>query len=41
MTSADELRRVLRAAADYRSADENVSGEERQAIRHLITEEGV
>ena len=24
MTSADELRRVLRAAADYRSADENV-----------------
>jgi aminoglycoside phosphotransferase (APT) family kinase protein len=37
----NELRRVLRAAAEYRSADENVSAEERQAIRNLIAEEGV
>ena len=37
----NELRRVLRAAADYRSADDNVSGEERLAIRDLIAEEGV
>src|SRR5438067_1584568 len=29
------------AAADYRSADDNVSGEERLAIRDLIAEEGV
>jgi aminoglycoside phosphotransferase (APT) family kinase protein len=35
------LRRVLRAAADYRSADENVTDDERRAIRELVAEEGV
>jgi aminoglycoside phosphotransferase (APT) family kinase protein len=37
----DELLRVLRAAADYRSADANVTDEERQAIRKLVAEQGV
>lgn len=37
----DELRRVLRAAADYRIADENVTEDERRAIRELVAEEGV
>jgi len=36
-----ELRSVLRAAADYRSADENVTEDERRAIRELVAEEGV
>ena len=36
-----ELRRVLRAAAEYRLADENVTDEERRSIRELAAEEGV
>jgi tRNA A-37 threonylcarbamoyl transferase component Bud32 len=34
-----ELRRGLRAAADYRIADANVTDEEREAIRQLVAEE--
>jgi aminoglycoside phosphotransferase (APT) family kinase protein len=37
----DELRGALRAAADYRLTDENVTDEERQAIRELVAVEGV
>ena len=37
----DELRRALRAAADHRLADANVTHEERRAIRRLVVEEGV
>jgi aminoglycoside phosphotransferase (APT) family kinase protein len=37
----DELRRVLPSAAEYRSADDNVSRGERQAIRNLIADESV
>ncbi len=37
----DELRGALRAAAEFRSADENVTDEERQAIRELLAAEGV
>jgi aminoglycoside phosphotransferase (APT) family kinase protein len=37
----NELRRVLRAAAEYRSVDENVLDDERRAIRDLVAEEGV
>jgi|SRR5579884_13349 len=36
-----ELRRVLRAAAEYRLADENVTADERRAIRALVLAEGV
>lgn len=35
----DELSRVLRAAAEYRLADANVTAEERQAIRELVAAE--
>lgn len=35
----DELRSVLRAAAAYRSADRNVTDEERRAIDALVAEE--
>ncbi len=37
----NELRSVLRAAAEYRFVDENVLDDERQAIRDLVAEEGV
>lgn len=37
----DELRHVLRAAAEYRLVDENVSNDERRAIRDLVAREGV
>jgi aminoglycoside phosphotransferase (APT) family kinase protein len=37
----DELRRELRAAAEYRLADRNVRDEERRAVRELVAEEGV
>ncbi|HEU5476948.1 MAG TPA: phosphotransferase [Gaiellaceae bacterium] len=37
----DELRRVLRAVADYRLADVNVLDDERRAIRELVAEEAV
>jgi aminoglycoside phosphotransferase (APT) family kinase protein len=37
----DDLRVVLRAAAQYRLADENVSRAEQQAIQQLVAEEGV
>lgn len=37
----DELRLALRAAAEYRLADENVTEEERNAIRELMCREGV
>jgi aminoglycoside phosphotransferase (APT) family kinase protein len=37
----DELRGALRAAAEYRLADENVTDDERRAIRELLVEEGV
>jgi len=37
----DELRRELRAAAEYRLADRNVRDEERRAVRKLVAEEGV
>jgi aminoglycoside phosphotransferase (APT) family kinase protein len=37
----DELRQVLRAAADYRSTDANLVEEERRAIRELVAAEGV
>jgi hypothetical protein len=37
----DGLLGVLRAAADYRLADANVTDEEREAIRKLVAEEGV
>jgi aminoglycoside phosphotransferase (APT) family kinase protein len=37
----DELRRVLRAAAEYRLDDENVVDDERRAIRALVAQEGV
>ncbi|HEY7420869.1 MAG TPA: phosphotransferase [Gaiellaceae bacterium] len=37
----DELRRALRAAADYRIADVNVTEGERRAIRQLVADEGV
>jgi aminoglycoside phosphotransferase (APT) family kinase protein len=36
-----ELRRELRAAAEYRLADRNVRDEERRAVRELVAEEGV
>lgn len=36
----DELRRVLRSAAEYRLADANVTAAERRAIRRLVAEEG-
>jgi aminoglycoside phosphotransferase (APT) family kinase protein len=36
-----ELRHELRAAAEYRLADPNVTEEEQQAIRELVAEEGV
>jgi aminoglycoside phosphotransferase (APT) family kinase protein len=36
-----QLLDVLRAAAEYRLADANVTDEERQAIRKLVAEEGV
>jgi aminoglycoside phosphotransferase (APT) family kinase protein len=36
-----ELLRVLREAAEYRTADRNVSDEERLAIRELLADEGV
>jgi phosphotransferase family enzyme len=35
----DELRRVLRAAGEYRVADPNVTDEERQAVRQLLLDE--
>jgi tRNA A-37 threonylcarbamoyl transferase component Bud32 len=37
----DEVRRALRAAAEYRLADRNVRDEERRAVRRLVAEEGV
>jgi aminoglycoside phosphotransferase (APT) family kinase protein len=37
----DELRRELRAAAEYRLADRNVRDEERRAVQELVAEEGV
>jgi aminoglycoside phosphotransferase (APT) family kinase protein len=37
----DRLRHALPAAAEYRLADENVSDEERHAIRRLVAAEGV
>lgn len=37
----NDLRSVLRAAADYRLADENLTQDERRAIRELATNEGV
>jgi aminoglycoside phosphotransferase (APT) family kinase protein len=37
----DDLRRVLRAAAEYRRADVNVIETERQAIQELVAEECV
>lgn len=37
----DDLRAVLRAAAEYRLVDENVSGDERRAIQDLVAEHGV
>jgi aminoglycoside phosphotransferase (APT) family kinase protein len=37
----DDLRAVLRAAAQYRLADENVSKAEKHAIQQLVTEESV
>ena len=37
----EELRLVLRAAAEYRLADVNVLEEERRAIRELVAQEGV
>jgi aminoglycoside phosphotransferase (APT) family kinase protein len=37
----DDLRRELRAAAEYRLADRNVSGDERRAVRELVAAEGV
>lgn len=37
----NDLLAALRAAAEYRLADENVSKDERRAIRELITKEGV
>jgi aminoglycoside phosphotransferase (APT) family kinase protein len=37
----EELRNALRSAADYRSADENVTEEERRAVRQLVAGEGV
>lgn len=37
----DELRRELRAAAEYRSADRNLRDEERRAVRELVVAEGV
>jgi aminoglycoside phosphotransferase (APT) family kinase protein len=36
-----ELRAALRAAAEYRLADANVTDEERQAVRELMAREGV
>jgi aminoglycoside phosphotransferase (APT) family kinase protein len=36
-----DLRRVLRAAAEYRLADRNVLDDERRAIRELVAEQGV
>jgi aminoglycoside phosphotransferase (APT) family kinase protein len=36
-----ELRRALGRAADYRLADENVTEDERKAIRSLVASEGV
>jgi aminoglycoside phosphotransferase (APT) family kinase protein len=36
-----EVRGTLRAAAEYRLADENVTDEERRAIRELMAREGV
>ncbi|HEY3550779.1 MAG TPA: phosphotransferase [Gaiellaceae bacterium] len=37
----DDLRRVLRAAAQYRLVDQNVTDDERRAIRELAAREGV
>jgi aminoglycoside phosphotransferase (APT) family kinase protein len=37
----DELRRVLRAAAEYRLADRNVTDDERRTVRELVAQEGV
>jgi aminoglycoside phosphotransferase (APT) family kinase protein len=37
----DELRRELRAAAEYRLADRNVQDEERRAVRELVAQEGL
>jgi aminoglycoside phosphotransferase (APT) family kinase protein len=39
--ACEELRLALRAAAEYRLIDENVTHEEREAIQKLITAEGV
>jgi aminoglycoside phosphotransferase (APT) family kinase protein len=36
-----ELLPVLRAAAEYRLVDENVTPEEREAIRNLVAAQGV
>lgn len=37
----DELRHALPAAAEYRLADENVTDEERRAVRQLVADETV
>jgi tRNA A-37 threonylcarbamoyl transferase component Bud32 len=37
----DDLRRELRAAAEYRLADRNVREDERRAVRELVAAEGV
>jgi aminoglycoside phosphotransferase (APT) family kinase protein len=37
----DDLRRVLRVAAEYRLADENVTDDERRAIRELVARQDV
>jgi hypothetical protein len=36
-----ELRHVLRAAAEYRLADENITADEREAIHNLVAAEPV